>query len=161
MRSFKHQKSSGSGCNCSFCKLLLLMVFIIAAAYGMVIASMMSTEKGTAVVDHVQLLSSQLRTSPSSSGGGSSGGSASGTSGGDSISDTHSHPVLDPDDFLDMITHVVECKTTHGPVTIDVRLCARTLISSLHTETMLSTCVLSTIYTFRLYTLSHCQFENF
>jgi hypothetical protein len=132
MRPFKHNKSSGSGgtCNCSYGYILLLIAFVFVSAYGLVIASIMTHNRGFGPATATEAVSSASATTsirtPSSSlsaafsaEGDGAEQSSSFLSSSSSASNTVPDPA--PDDLLDTITAVVECKTTHGPLTIDVR----------------------------------------
>ena len=134
MRPFKHNKSSGSGgtCNCSYGYILLLIAFVFVSAYGLVIASIMTHNRGFGPATATEAVSSASATTsirtPSSSlsaafsaEGDGAEQSSSFLSSSSSSSASNTVPDPAPDDLLDTITAVVECKTTHGPLTIDVR----------------------------------------
>ena len=132
MRPFKHNKSTGAGCSCSSGYLLLFIAFLVASAYGFVIASMMPDRgAGPAAVVSVAASASSVVADTALSAAESMSEkqrqresvkpspALHSSNSRDSSSDPVSDP--DPDALLDAITSVVECRTTHGPVTIDVR----------------------------------------
>lgn len=120
MRPFKHNKSSSEASwGCSVGRIMLVVALLFIAAYGIVIARILTTsqpeqplpppesQSTKAYIKNPSLISSQYGKP-------------------DSIRNTvdtqsHASSSSSPDTPSDTITAVVECKTTHGPITVDVR----------------------------------------
>lgn len=120
MRPFKHDTGSDSGCKCSIGRILLLFAVMFVGAYGLVIGSMFasrnaeSTAKTSSIPPSSSLrkVTSMMDSRPKDPPASFIVAHSDGGNKTHSPGDSHD---------LDTITAVVECKTTHGPITIDVR----------------------------------------